>query len=106
MEKRVLIAVFLSFLVIYAYQALMPTPPKPPAAKPATPSASSSAAGPQAGPASQPALPPGDQAVVADASAREIVIETDAIRAVFSTRGAVLKQWTFKRYLEAGQPLH
>jgi len=39
MEKRVLIAVFLSFLVIYAYQALVPAPPPPrstPAAPPGT----------------------------------------------------------------------
>ncbi len=108
MEKRVIIAVFLSFLVIYAYQALMPTPPKPQSPKPAAPSATGAAAGQQAkAPGQTPpsSFPPGDQAVIADANARDIVIETDAVRAVFSTRGAVLKQWTLKRYLEAGKPL-
>ena len=29
MEKRVLIAVFLSFLVLYAYQAIVPQPKRP-----------------------------------------------------------------------------
>ena len=29
MEKRVLLAVFLSFLVLYAYQAIVPQPKRP-----------------------------------------------------------------------------
>jgi YidC/Oxa1 family membrane protein insertase len=43
--------------------------------------------------------------VVADTEAREITLENDAVRAVFSTRGAVLKQWTLKHYTENGHPL-
>jgi hypothetical protein len=38
MEKRVLVAVFLSFLVLYAYQAIVPQPKRPPA-RPAAPAA-------------------------------------------------------------------
>ena len=33
MERRVLLAIFLSFLVLYVYQALFPPPPKPPAGR-------------------------------------------------------------------------
>jgi YidC/Oxa1 family membrane protein insertase len=105
MEKRVLIAVFLSFLVIYVYQALMPAPPKPLRVKPATQAATAPANAQPATQAPPAALPAGDEPVIADANAREIIIETDAVRAVFSTRGAVLKQWTLKRYLEGGQSL-
>ena len=58
MEKRVLLAVVLSFIVLYGYQALFSPPPRP---KPqATPPPSSAApAKPQAGPtaAPQPAQP-------------------------------------------------
>ena len=43
MEKRVLIAVFLSFLVLYAYQAIVPQP-KRPAPRPA-PAAATEPAG-------------------------------------------------------------
>ena len=43
--------------------------------------------------------------IVADAAARDIVVETDAVRAVFSTAGATLKSWQLKRYLEDGKPL-
>ena len=60
MEKRVLIAVFLSFLVLYAYQAVVPQP-KRPATRPAPaavtePAGSAAATTPAAG-TSNPAAP-------------------------------------------------
>ncbi len=119
MEKRVLIAVFLSFLVIYAYQALVPVP-KPPA-KPSGAPASAPARQPEgAAPASAApgtAVPPGTPvataeppapaaaAVVADSAAHDIVVENGSARAVFSTRGGVLKQWTLKHYTEGQHQL-
>jgi YidC/Oxa1 family membrane protein insertase len=111
MEKRVLIAVFLSFLVIYIYQALMPTPP--PARTPSAPAG----ARPQTGAPAQPDAAPGTSLttseppapaaapVVSDAVARDIVLESEAVRAVFSSRGGVLKQWTLKHYQENGRQL-
>ena len=50
MEKRVLLAVLLSFVVLYVYQALMPSPPEPnPAAtKPAVTQQPTSSAAQQA----------------------------------------------------------
>ena len=43
-------------------------------------------------------------ALVADAADREIVVETTHVRATFSTRGAVLKSWVLKHYLERERP--
>lgn len=110
MEKRVLLAVVLSFVVLYAYQALVP----PPAPVPTRPAPSTQTAPPAVGverpdpaaPAVSPPPVPVAQALVADAADREVVVENDAVRAVFSTRGAVLKSWKLKRYLtDAGAPL-
>ena len=116
MEKRVLIAVFLSFLVIYAFQALVPSPPQPkPAGQPSSPAGSSQRSGSTPAVERQPAPgtpvaqaePPAPAAapVVADTEAREIVLENQAVSAVFQTRGAVLKQWTLKHYNENGHRL-
>jgi len=106
MEKRVFLAILLSFVVLAGYQAMFPpVQPQPAeAGAPVTqePAGSASASTPEAG-----AAPTGPSPVplVADAAARDIVVETDAIRAVFSTAGATLKSWQLKRYLEQGTPL-
>ena len=111
MEKRVLLAVVLSFIVLYGYQALVP-PAKPPQRMPApagqaTPQPGT-AATPPAIEAATPQPPPAVQAaaVVADSQERDVLVENDAISAIFSTRGAVLKSWRLKKYQNAaGQPL-
>jgi YidC/Oxa1 family membrane protein insertase len=106
MEKRVFIAVLLSFLILAAYQAYFAPPPAntitpAPAASvplsPATPAAPGSAPSPS--PAGTPAPVKGIPAVVGDARAREIVVDTDDVVAVFSTKGAVLTSWKLKHYL-------
>ena len=112
MEKRVLIAVLLSFLVLYGYTALFPPPKRPVAAKPAaadipTPAAPaqlSTAGGTEASPA--PPLEPAVSATVAEPAERSIVVETDVVRAVFSNRGGVITSWTLKKYPGAdGKPV-
>jgi len=113
MEKRVLIAVILSFIVLYGYQAMFP-PPKPTAIKPestttspltttVTPEAPASSQGVGTGaPASPSAVAP----VVADTADHDIRVESGSVHAVFSSRGAVLKSWRLKKYVDsAGQPL-
>ena len=116
MEKRVLLAVVLSFVVLYGYQALFP-PPKPPqrtdapAASPSAPTAqpSSTPAAPAITPPPQPApveaAKPSAAPLVADSAERDVVVESDHVRAVFSTRGAVLKTWLLKKYQHNGQHL-
>ena len=120
MEKRVLIAVILSFIVLYAYQAMYP-PPKPAPGTGGTPPPSSSAtstaaptgpqspttvAPPQTAEASPASTAPTAAPLVADAGERDISVENASIRAVFTTRGGTLKSWRLKKYPDAaGQPL-
>ena len=104
MERRVLIAVLLSFVVLYGYQAMFPVPPD--GQKPAEPSKVATA--PNA-PAPAPANPtPAVQATpeaVPGAPVREIVVENNDVRAVFTTRGAVVKSWQLKNYRDnIGRP--
>lgn len=111
MEKRVFLAIALSLLVLTLYQAYLAPPPPASApagamvGEPTTPGATTAAT---AAPAtSAPGTGAPDVAAVLIApDAREIVVETDAIHAVFSTQGAVLKHWQLKKYLDnVGQPL-
>jgi YidC/Oxa1 family membrane protein insertase len=45
-------------------------------------------------------------ATIQDGAERDIVVESDAVRAVFTTRGGVLKSWRLKRYADPeGDPL-
>ena len=111
MEKRVFLAIFLSFLVLAAYQALFAPPPADPGTAPPPVTTERSTA--QAPPAPStstaetpsPAPAPGTVVQVGDTEARDVVVETDTVRAVFSTKGATLKSWKLKRYLENGEAL-
>ena len=122
MEKRVLLAVFLSFLVLFVYQSLVvgPQPPEEggaesrPAQEPqlAPGAAALQDLAPQAAAsgAGAPPAPSGPAADVvprvSDEGPREIVVEGEWIRAKFSNRGAVLVSWQLKDYLdEDGQPV-
>src|SRR5258705_6185281 len=117
MEKRVLLAVVLSFVVLYGYQALFP-PPKPldkavtstpapqgsPAsAAPGTPAAPPPAADAGVAPAAEQVT---SAPVVADSAERDITVENPEVRAVFTTRGGTLKSWRLKKYQDvAREPL-
>lgn len=127
MEKRVIVAVVLSFVVLYAYQAMFaPKPvvrPKsaqtelakgaaaPGAGQPSLPSGQPSSSGSygSAGTGAAPdsgspagAVVPAAAIEVADTEARDIVIETDTLRAVFTNRGAALKSWRLNHYKDQG----
>ena len=110
MERRVLIAVLLSFVVLYAYQALFPPPPEP---KPAAAN-QQTAARPDKRPAAPSGIPPAEAEPtqvpqtprVPQPDARDIVVENASVRAVFTSRGAALKSWRLKKYRDArNQPL-
>jgi YidC/Oxa1 family membrane protein insertase len=104
MEKRVLLAILLSFIVLVVYQAIVgPPPPAPvPEQQTAVPGAAAKDAPLPGVPSPAPALP---ALLAPDPAAAEVVVETDAIRAVFSTAGATLTSWQLKHYLEGDQPL-
>lgn len=100
MEKRVLQAVLLSLAVLLLYQNFFaPRRSQTPDAT-ATASSATQTPAPAASPAptptpsSAPPLPPESN----QASAARVVVESDAFRAEFSTRGAVLLSWTLKQY--------
>jgi len=104
MERRVFIAVLLSFVVLYTYQTyLAPPPPATPAAgaKPAAaapaPAPGASAASPVASPAAVPAEP-APASVLGETQPREITVETDTLRVVFTNRGARILHWQLKNY--------
>jgi YidC/Oxa1 family membrane protein insertase len=111
MERRVLLAIFLSFLVLYVYQALVvkPVPPGPSAPGPGAASPAAGASTPA--PASPEAVPPPAQPsssatpVVSETAEREIRLETNDVVALFTNRGARLKSWRLKQYRDAaGEP--
>ena len=109
MERRVLLAIFLAFLVLYTWQALFVKPvPKPvpgAAAASSAPAPSGTAAGstvsPPASPvaSAKPAVPLA-AALVADTAERDVRVETRDVIAVFTNKGARLKSWRLKHYLD------
>ena len=119
MERRVLLAVVLSFLVLMFYQQWLGPPPPPLDQGVSTPNGAipgvlDSRETPGNFPSVAPPAPdrPSEtttalvradvaQPVVSDNQIREIVVETELVRAVFSNRGAVLLSWQLKEYTDA-----
>lgn len=114
MERRVLLAVFLSFLVLVVYQRFVAPPSVPvepfvdgsaePGAVALAPASSSAAVGTAPPGPALPAAPAQEAAgtavtpTVFDSANRDIVVESDLVRAVFSNRGAELISWQLKQY--------
>ncbi len=103
MERRVLLAISLSFVVLFLYQRLVPPPPEQTASAPAAPVPGVPgipvAAGTPASSAVVAAPPlPAVEARRSDTEEREFVVETQQVRAVFTNRGGRLKRWALKEY--------
>lgn len=105
MEKRVLLAIALTFLVLYFYQTLVVRPlapgkgqqsPAPAETVTAQRTPAPVAAQPETAPVPVTEPPP---ALVGALEERDIIVETKVVRAVFSNRGGELKSWKLKRYL-------
>jgi YidC/Oxa1 family membrane protein insertase len=101
MERRVLVAILLSFVVLYAYQAFVVKPaPKP------VPGTTTAASRPSSTPTSAtnasnatPSPPaPTAATLVGDSAERDVRVETRDVIAVFTNRGARLKSWRLKKY--------
>jgi YidC/Oxa1 family membrane protein insertase len=116
MEKRLLLWVLLSLVILYGYQALFPAPkpqPRPApgqtsASQPAPAAPSQSPSPSSTSPPTQPVAPGPEAAepVVHDTAERDVIVENTEVQATFTTRGGVLKSWRLKRYLGAdGRPL-
>ncbi len=115
MQKNTLLFLILSMAILIAYQPFLKMmgidvgqapqkteqTVKPASPEPAATQTSPEAAAPvttqaSAPQASGPVTTPADQQV----PARDIVVETDLYRAVFSTRGATVREWVLKNYTE------
>jgi YidC/Oxa1 family membrane protein insertase len=112
MEKRVLLAVFLSFLVLFLYHSFLAPVPEP-RVPPETPPAEIVRPEPAPPDPAVPVSPPEPALVavepdplVGDTEAREILVETPHLTAIFSNRGGQLQSWRLKHYHDDhGQPL-
>ena len=113
MEKRLIVAIVLSFLVLMGYQYFFVkpdkaplNPPVPATVAPSTPvpgtagavQAQAKAAVQETKPAPAEALTPKDMAAVAGQAETDIVVDTPLYRAVWSNKGGVLKSWKLKDY--------
>lgn len=93
MEKRILLAIFLSAIVFILYTFLIPSPPPPPPADQ------------QAGQPAQEkeeAVPLREEAIVVSGGMgkeeKAVTVETDLYKAVFTNRGGVIRHWELKQY--------
>ena len=111
MERRVLVAVFLSFLVLYAYQAMFAPPPPVPPQQTANTAASGPSAVTPPSAAPTPAQPPPPAvplaaAVVGDSAEREVAVETTTVEATLTNSGGRIVHWRLKDYRDANnQPV-
>lgn len=114
-ERRLLIAVALSLLVLTAYQLLFAPPPRPTTPSPApaasaspVPSAAPPGAPPAAGPAASVAPSPSPAAAVAseaDTEERRVEVVTPDVTVAFNNKGARIISWKLAHFGDAaGRP--
>jgi YidC/Oxa1 family membrane protein insertase len=106
MERRVLLAIFLCFLTLYLWQAVMVKPvPKPvtsssPASAPVAARTNPLAEASSPGVVPAPVTSPPAATLIGDTIERDVRVETADVIAVFTNRGARLKSWRLKHYLD------
>jgi YidC/Oxa1 family membrane protein insertase len=106
-ERRLLVAVALSLLVLTAYSLLFVPSPPPSAPAPAAPSPSPTALAAPAPPGtpSPPPTAPVAAPALGDEKERRVEVHADAGTVAFTNRGARLVSWTLSRYRDTrGQP--
>jgi YidC/Oxa1 family membrane protein insertase len=108
MERRVFVAILLSFAVLYGYQALF-VPPQKPTVDVVEPKERAAQPVPQATPQVVEQLPPAEQepaAQVSDSAERKIVVETATSEIVLTNRGGRVLNWRLKDYRDGeGNPV-
>lgn len=104
-ERRLLVAIALSLLVLTGYQLLFPPRPAPkptplPVAQGAPPAAT-----PASAPAAEPTATPPPLAALADERERRIEVQGPDMTLAFTNRGARLLSWRLAHFADArGQP--
>lgn len=107
MERRVFVAILLSFAVLYGYQALF-VPPTKPEVNVVEPKERPAQTAPQATPqvVEQPVAEQEPAAQIFDSAEREIVVETATSEVVLTNRGGRVLHWRLKDYRDAaGNPV-
>ena len=107
MERRVFVAILLSFAVLYGYQALF-VPPQKPAVNVVEPKERPAQTAPQATPqvVEQPPAEAEPAAKISDSAERKIVVETSTSEVVLTNRGGRVLHWRLKDYRDAqGNPV-
>jgi YidC/Oxa1 family membrane protein insertase len=103
-ERRLLIAVALSLLVLTVYGYLFPPPKRTPPLSPSPVAPPTTVASPTEPLPPSPPLPV-ETTPVADARERRVEVETSEMTVAFSNRGARLVSWQLKRYHDGrGRP--
>jgi YidC/Oxa1 family membrane protein insertase len=101
-ERRLLLAVALSLLVLTAYQMLFPPPPRP-VARPLPSPAPSAAPKPQPQAAAPEPAPP--RVEIADTQERRVEVEGKDVLLALTNRGARLVAWRLQQYHDSrGRP--
>ena len=107
MERRAALAIGLSLLILYLYQAFVlkpgtPVPPAQTSAPASAPAASSQGTTPSSSSsqASAPVETARSTPVVSESAERRIVVDNGKVEAVFSNRGGRLLSWRLKNYLD------
>jgi YidC/Oxa1 family membrane protein insertase len=109
MERRFFLAILLSFVVLYIYQAMfVPAPAQPPAstpsASPPAQQAGTPSASVQKNTEAMPAAP--EVPVDGEQQEREIVVDTTTVQAVLTNRGGRVLRWRLKRFQDQnGNPV-
>src|SRR5919109_1123051 len=112
MQRQFLLAIILSFLVIYGWQALFPPPPPPKPAPQTEPQKVTPEPSGKAAPAVQPEAITApveadvNKPIVAAASDQNIEFKNTHVTAVLTARGAALASWRLNDYRDGtGAPL-
>lgn len=101
-NKRVIVALVLSFAVLFGWQYFFPAPK--PASKPAAVESQAQAPAPAPTPAPKPAEPTAPVPDYAPAAGHAVTVKTPLYTAVFNTSGGVLESFTLSHYKETIQP--
>ena len=100
MEKRTILAVVLSVSILLIWSFLFPTKQAPQSPAPVTDQQApvQTESPTQAAPVQQMPATPVQPLAPSYSGGDEVTVETDLYRAVFSTRGAIIKSWELKKY--------
>ena len=101
MERRFFVAILLSFVVLYGYQAFFVPPTKSPQpARPSSPAAVPQPPAVESSSTTAKPLPPAIDAapVEGEQREREIVVETPNVQAVLTNRGGRVLHWRLKGF--------